>query len=210
MFSRKTGSRNPLFLIVTMMALCMIMLAAPAEAYAASKIPMNRCSFSWVHNNFGIYSGSSWKHNSQVPSLLIKYNGRELKKGTDYTCKISPKNKQWTAGAKQVIITGKGNYTGSLIKSYTILPYGIQNKNVSCASKKSGIGPFKKTSVSLSFYNKSTTSKENLKKGRDYNVSVSETKNRLGVVTKSKVTFYGIGNFTGKRSCSFNGKVTVG
>ena len=44
------------------------------------------------------------------PSVTIKYAGKKLKKGTDYTLKYKGNKKK---GSARVIVTGKGNFTGS-------------------------------------------------------------------------------------------------
>ena len=50
---------------------------------------------------------------------VVKYDGKKLKKGTDYT--LSYKNNT-AVGTATVIITGKGGYTGSISRDYTIKP----------------------------------------------------------------------------------------
>jgi hypothetical protein len=54
------------------------------------------------------------------PDIKLTYNGVELKEGTDYT--VSCKNNKTVNPKKapQVIITGKGNYSGKLTKDFTI------------------------------------------------------------------------------------------
>ena len=52
-----------------------------------------------------------------VQNIIIKYNDTVLSKDTDYT--VSYKN-NINAGTASVIITGKGNYTGSVTKTFTI------------------------------------------------------------------------------------------
>ncbi|MCR5617231.1 MAG: DUF4214 domain-containing protein [Clostridiales bacterium] len=57
----------------------------------------------------------------QLPFLSLTYNGRELTTG-DYSRSGSP---QKNAGTYQIILTGKGNFTGSTEVSYKILPQSI-------------------------------------------------------------------------------------
>ena len=52
------------------------------------------------------------------PNLKITYQGKKLKKGTDY--KLSYKNNK-KAGIGKVIITGKGNYTGTKTITFKIV-----------------------------------------------------------------------------------------
>ncbi len=53
------------------------------------------------------------------PSITVKYSGKTLKKGTDYTVSYGA-NK--STGKATVKITGKGNYTGSVTKTFYIVP----------------------------------------------------------------------------------------
>lgn len=205
MSSRKIRFSRIFFLIIAM-ALCSISMIAPTESQAASNISLRNCKFSWTKGANIDYSGSSWRFNRGNPSFSLTYNGRKLRSGQDYTYKISPKNNKWTAGQKQLIITGKGNYTGNLIKTYFCNYCNIgRSDKISYSTSKSGFP--KKTYVSLRFYNKKIPTWENLVKNKDYTASVSYTRNRLGIITKSRVTFYGMGNFSGSKSYTFNGKV---
>ena len=55
---------------------------------------------------------------AQSPALNIKYQGKTLKKGTDYTVKFS-NNKN--IGTAKATITFKGSYTGKLTKTFKIV-----------------------------------------------------------------------------------------
>lgn len=61
-----------------------------------------------------VYTGKGIK-----PSVTVKYNGKTLKKGTDYT--VSYQNNKYI-GKATVIITGKGKYTGTKTASFKIIP----------------------------------------------------------------------------------------
>lgn len=54
---------------------------------------------------------------AKTPTVKITYGGKTLKKGTDYTVKYTNNKKVGTA---KVTITGKGNYTGTLTKTFKI------------------------------------------------------------------------------------------
>ena len=54
---------------------------------------------------------------AQTPGVTVKDGGKTLKSGTDYT--ISYKNNV-NPGSATVTITGKGNYTGTAVKNFTI------------------------------------------------------------------------------------------
>ena len=54
---------------------------------------------------------------AQTPALTIKYNGMTLKEGTDYTVAYTSNT---NAGSATATVTGKGNYTGTAEKPFTI------------------------------------------------------------------------------------------
>ena len=54
---------------------------------------------------------------AQTPALTIKYNGMTLKEGTDYTVAYTNNT---NAGNATATVTGKGNYTSTAAKSFTI------------------------------------------------------------------------------------------
>ena len=61
-----------------------------------------------------IYTGSAI-----TPAVTVTYDGKKLTAGMDYTVAYS-NNK--TVGKATVTITGKGNYTGAITKTFTIIP----------------------------------------------------------------------------------------
>ncbi len=72
------------------------------------KVTLDKTSFA--------YTGSACE---PVPTVTTKVNGKlvTLKKGTDYTVKYENNVEKGTA---TVTVTGKGNYTGTIIKNFTI------------------------------------------------------------------------------------------
>lgn len=87
----------------------------------------NTDEFSYNFENYAAYSKSG-----AVPSWIeVKYNGRELVKGKDYT--ISCKNNKKLTDDKNkalLIIKGKGNYKGSVTKEFNIVACNIDRLNV--------------------------------------------------------------------------------
>lgn len=65
-----------------------------------------------LSNSNYIYDGSA-----KVPSITVKYDDKTLTKDTDYT--VSYANNT-NAGVATVTVTGKGNYTGTIIKKFII------------------------------------------------------------------------------------------
>jgi hypothetical protein len=68
-----------------------------------------------------------------VPTVKLSYGGTTLKKGTDYT--VTCKNNK-NAGIATIIIKGKGNYSGTVKKTFKILPK--QTTIAATASPKKG------------------------------------------------------------------------
>lgn len=136
----------------------------------------------------------TYNQDAKKPSVTAKYSGMTLKNGTDYTLKYS---NNINAGTASVIVTGKGNYTGSITKNFT-----INKKSISQTSIK-----LSKTTFT---YNKKTqtpsvTIKLNgikLKNGIDYTVSYKNIK-----IGESKVTITGKGNYSGKITKSYKIKI---
>ncbi|MDO4273770.1 MAG: leucine-rich repeat protein [Eubacteriales bacterium] len=93
-----------------------------------------------------------------TPLVTVKVNGKTLKNKTDYT--ISYKNNK-AIGTATVTITGKGSYTGSVKKTFNIIPKkgasytvsGLKYKITKTASKNGTVtvtAPSKKTFTSVS------------------------------------------------------------
>ncbi len=140
-----------------------------------------------------VYTGKAIK-----PSPAVKLGNRTLKKGTDYT--LSYKNNV-KCGKATVTVTGKGNYTGKVTKTFIIKPKKAAVKKLSSpktrqlkvAIKQSAGGVTgyqitystskkftKKTTKSVRITSTSRTIK-NLKKGKTYYVKVRAYKKTGGV-----------------------------
>ncbi|MCC8076160.1 MAG: phage tail-type lysozyme domain-containing protein [Clostridiales bacterium] len=74
------------------------------------------------------YTGSSIK-----PTPKVKYSGTTLTKGTDYTLSYSS-NK--SVGTATITIKGTGNYTGTVKKTFKIVPKKVSNLKVKSSSSK--------------------------------------------------------------------------
>ncbi|MEY8515911.1 LamG-like jellyroll fold domain-containing protein [Lachnospiraceae bacterium 29-84] len=64
------------------------------------------------------YTGKALK-----PKVTVTYNGKVLKSGTDYTLKYSNNKKP---GQATVVVTGKGDYSGSKVVKFNVLPKKVQ------------------------------------------------------------------------------------
>ena len=74
-------------------------------------IALSQCSISKISNQY--YTGSALK-----PKPTVSYDGKKLREGVDYTLTYS-KNK--AIGKATVTIKGKGSYTGSVNRSFSIV-----------------------------------------------------------------------------------------
>ncbi|MBR3374984.1 MAG: fibronectin type III domain-containing protein [Firmicutes bacterium] len=58
---------------------------------------------------------------SRITPVVVKWNGNKLTKDTHYTVKYT---NNLNVGTAKVVITGKGNYKGTVTKTFKILPKG--------------------------------------------------------------------------------------
>ena len=126
---------------------------------------------------------------AKKPGVTVKLNGKTLKNGTDYTVSYSNNTKVGTA---KVTITGKGNYTGSVSKTYNI-KNNFKKATVSGISTKAFTGKNITQSITVKYNGKT------LKNGTDYTVSYSNNKN-IGTAT---VKITGKGSYTGTITKTF-------
>jgi len=79
------------------------------------------------------------------PSITVKYSGKTLKKGTDYTVSYGA-NK--STGKATVKITGKGNYTGSVTKTFYIVTKKVTLSTLKATTNKLTVNYKKVTGAS--------------------------------------------------------------
>ena len=148
-----------------------------AEIPALSRISISKASVTLSTSTYA-YDGKAKK-----PGVTVKLNGKTLKNGTDYTVSYSNNTKVGTATVK---ITGKGNYTGSVSKTYSI-KNNFKKATVSGISTKAFTGKNITQSITVKYNGKT------LKNGTDYTVSYSNNK-KIGTAT---VKIAGKGSYTG-------------
>ena len=151
-----------------------------AEIPALSRISISKASVT-LSTSIYAYDGKAKK-----PGVTVKLNGKTLKNGTDYTVSYSNNTKVGTA---KVTIKGKGNYTGSVSKTYSI-KNNFKKATVSGISTKAFTGKNITQSITVKYNGKT------LKNGTDYTVSYSSNKN-IGTATVK---------IAGK--CSYTGTIT--
>ena len=137
-------------------------------------------------------SSTSYTYNgkTKTPSVTVKDNkGRKLKNGTDYTVKYSSGRKN--VGKYAVKVTFKGNYSGTVKKTFKINPAKVSNVKLSSTSYTYN-GKTKTPSVTVK-----DSKGRKLKKGTDYTVKYSSGRKNVGRYAV-KVTFKG--NYTGSKT----------
>ena len=154
-----------------------------AEIPALSRISISKASVTLSTSTYA-YDGKAKK-----PGVTVKLNGKTLKNGTDYTVSYSNNTKVGTA---KVTIKGKGNYTGSVSKTYSI-KNNFKKATVSGISTKAFTGKNITQSITVKYNGKT------LKKGTDYTVSYSNNK-KVGTAT---VKITGKGSYTGTITKTF-------
>ena len=154
-----------------------------AEIPALSRISILKASVT-LSTSIYAYDGKAKK-----PGVTVKLNGKTLKNGTDYTVSYSNNTKVGTA---KVTIKGKGNYTGSVSKTYSI-KNNFKKATVSGISTKAFTGKNITQSITVKYNGKT------LKKGTDYTVSYSSNKS-IGTAT---VKITGKGSYTGTITKTF-------
>ena len=154
-----------------------------AEIPALSRISISKASVTLSTSTYA-YDGKAKK-----PGVTVKLNGKTLKNGTDYTVSYSNNTKVGTA---KVTITGKGNYTGSVSKTYSI-KNNFKKATVSGISTKAFTGKNITQSITVKYNGKT------LKNGTDYTVSYSSNKN-IGTAT---VKIAGKGSYIGTITKTF-------
>ena len=154
-----------------------------AEIPALSRISISKASVTLSTSTYA-YDGKA-----KTPSVNVKVNGKTLKKDTDYTVSYSNNTKVGTA---KVTIKGKGNYTGSVSKTYSI-KNNFKKATISGISTKAFTGKNITQSITVKYNGKT------LKNGTDYTVSYSNNKN-IGTAT---VKIAGKGSYTGTITKAF-------
>ena len=131
------------------------------------------------------YIGSEIK-----PDVSVVCNGKMLQQGTDY--KISYTDNV-NSGMATVTITGAGSYTGTLTRTFTIIPKTLSQTAVSSVLSQEYTGKEITPSVTVKEGGKTLTS------GRDYTVSYS---NNIQPGT-ADIVITGTGNYIGTKIVHF-------
>ena len=126
----------------------------------------------------------------QEPQPEVRVDSNLLDPETDYTLEFS---NNVNAGTACVVITGKGNYIGTVEASFTILPASIKEASITGLATKVYTGAAQMQSPVVAMGTKT------LEAGIDYSISYANNKN-AGTAT---ITVAGKGNYTGSASATF-------
>lgn len=148
-----------------------------------------------------IYDGKEKK-----PEITVKNGDKVLIAGTDYTVSYS---NNMEVGSAKAVITGKGNYTGSVTKTFEIIKANTGAENISKKRIR-----FKTAVTSIFGYAQGKEIKpeivvesglDELQENVDYTVSYS---NNINVGTAT-ITVIGIGKYTGTLTKDFTIRPTT-
>lgn len=124
-------------------------------------------------------------------NVSLKYNGKTLKKGTDYTLKYEQNTN--VAGNPKVTITGIGNFEGNYTTSFNINPKNIRNTTISFEKEYVYTGKEVIPTINIKDGDKS------LIQGKDYTITFENNTN----IGTGRFTVKGINNYTGSVTLSF-------
>ena len=132
---------------------------------------------------------------AQTQSITVKYRNKTLKNGKDYTVSY---HKNINAGTAYVIIKGKGSYSGTVKRSFTIKPAIIYKQ---CTFYK--IASQYYTGSQIKPVPKIKNGTTTLKNGTDFTLTYQNNVNK----GTAKVYIKGKGNYSG--SCSLTFSITA-
>ncbi|MDO5119772.1 MAG: RICIN domain-containing protein [Coriobacteriales bacterium] len=132
-----------------------------------------------------LYTGKAIK-----PKLTLKFNGKTLAEGTDYTLSYS---NNVGVGTATITATGKGNFKGTRKVNFTITSKSIPQATVSSIATQKWTGDKIKPSPTVKMGNKT------LVKGTDYTLSY---KNNVNPGTAT-IIITGKGDYSGSKSVTF-------
>lgn len=160
------------------------------QGYVTKSFTINRADISsctvTLSDESLTYTGSSLR-----PTVTVKSGDKELTLNQDYY--VSYRN-NWDAGTASAILTGTGNYTGSVTKDFTIKPLDISRYSASLSQYSyTSDGTEKCPDVTVTYGDKT------LAAGTDFTVSYKDNV-KEGTAT---VTITGAGNYTGIINTTF-------
>ena len=120
-------------------------------------------------------------------SLSIKDGNITLNEGTDYTVDYNNSNKK--IGIATIKITGKGNYAGTITRTFKIIPKGTSIKKLK-AGKKQFKATWKKQKNQTSGYEIQYSTKKNFKSAKKVKIKKNKTTSSTVKKLKAKKKYY--------------------
>ena len=139
-------------------------------------------------------SEMNYTGNEVKPQYIVNLNGQELVKNTNYTESFS---NNINAGIATLTVSGKGKYSGSVTKNFTIVKKALDDPGVTLSITNKVIYNYKpkyepKPVIQMGAYM--------LREGSDYTLSYA---NNTAPTDKATVTITGNGNFSGTITKTF-------
>lgn len=146
------------------------------------------------------YSSVDYTGTPLTPAVTVMYNSSLLNPNIDYTVSYS---NNVNAGTANVVVTGKGNYSGTVARDFTIKRLNIAQKGKASVSfdnsKVIYSGQNAAPTVYVSYNKSAELGAQYLAENVDFTVSYTDN-DEIGIAT---ATVTGIGNYTGTRSKRF-------
>ena len=150
-----------------------------AEIPALSATDISGASVKLSTNSY-TYSGKAKK-----PTATVTLNGKTLKKDVDYTVKYFSNT---AIGKAKVTITGKGNYKGTVSKTFKILP--AKQTIAKLTAQKKGFAVKWTKDTNVTGYQIQYDVKSNLKSAKSTYVKTNTTYKKTISGLKTKKTYY--------------------
>lgn len=163
--------------IAWILVLSMIFSVIPSNMVYAATTKMSKCKITLSKSTYN-YTGSACK-----PSVTVKYKGKKLEKGKDFTISYTD---NVNTGTATVVVKGKGKYAGTVKKKFKI-------KNVLSVKLSKNKFTYTGEKIKPAF-----TVKDGLKKltGKDYTVTYKNNQN----VGTAELIVKGKGKYKNKNS----------
>ena len=163
--------------IAWILVLTMIFSVIPSNMVYAATTKMSKCKITLSKSTYN-YTGSACK-----PSVTVKYKGKKLEKGKDFTISYTD---NVNTGTATVVVKGKGKYAGTVKKKFKI-------KNVLSVKLSKNKFTYTGEKIKPAF-----TVKDGLKKltGKEYTVTYKNNQN----VGTAELIVKGKGKYKNKNS----------
>ena len=138
-----------------------------------------------------VYTGSEI-----TPEVIVTYNNVTLTEDVDYEISYSNNIAPTTTTPAKAVITGKGSYTGTVVREFSITkdPVNISGAKVQAIADQEFARQYITPEVTITY------NSEELVLGTDYKISYSNNFN-VGTAT---VYITGYGNYVGSKKITFN------